>query len=125
MRLQTDFHNELTLLQFYGSKLGVTVDHIPKCHPKIVGEGIEYMWALAKSFFHHSPIEQKKTKEKFRNLVREASSPLSMLNIESVCSCSKKARTYMQMYKAIRTVDLTDEMSSIKHIMYEDTVKLY
>ena len=31
----------------------------------------------------------------------------------------------MQMYKAIQMVDFIDEMSSIKHIMYEDTVKIY
>ena len=31
----------------------------------------------------------------------------------------------MQMNKAIQMVEFTDEMSSIKHIMYEDTVKIY
>ena len=93
MKLQTDFINELTLLQFFGSKLGAIVDQMPKCHPEIVGEGIEYVRALAKSFYCCSPIEEHKK--------IEASSLFSTLNIESVCDCIKKARTYMQMYKAI------------------------
>jgi hypothetical protein len=47
MKKQSDFLHELTLLQYYGQKLGVQVDRTPKCHPEMAGEGIEYLWALA------------------------------------------------------------------------------
>ena len=40
LKLQSDFTNELTLLQFHGNKLGVVIDRTPKCHPEIAGEGI-------------------------------------------------------------------------------------
>ena len=48
MQKQQDFMSELTLLQFHGNKLGVTIDRSPKCHPEITGEGIEFIWAIAK-----------------------------------------------------------------------------
>ena len=48
MKKQNDFINEVTLLQYYGDILGIVVDHIPKCHPELAGEGIEYSWAIAK-----------------------------------------------------------------------------
>ena len=48
MKLQNDFMTESTLLQFYGEKLGITVDRTPKCHPELAGEDIEYAWAIAK-----------------------------------------------------------------------------
>ena len=66
MKLQYDFANELTLLQFHGNELGVIIDRTPKCHPEIAGEGIEYAWALSKFFYRRSPICQKRTKAKFR-----------------------------------------------------------
>jgi hypothetical protein len=48
MTKQTDFTSKLTLLQYHENKLGMIVDHTPKCHPKLVGNGIKYMWALSK-----------------------------------------------------------------------------
>ena len=42
MKLQADFLNEVTLLQFHAAKLVVSVDRSPKCHPELAGEGIEY-----------------------------------------------------------------------------------
>ena len=45
---QADFCNELTLLQYHARKLGALVDRSPKCHPELAGEGIEYLWGLAK-----------------------------------------------------------------------------
>lgn len=56
--LQADFVNELTLLQFHGSRLGAIIDRSPKCHPEIAGEGIEYAWALSK-FFIEGPLSLK------------------------------------------------------------------
>jgi hypothetical protein len=42
---------ELTLLQYYAQEMGVKVDRAPKWHPEIAGEGIEYIWALAKLYY--------------------------------------------------------------------------
>jgi hypothetical protein len=69
LQKQPDFSTELTLLQFYREKMGVLVDRTPKCHPEIAGEGIEYLWALAKLYYHNQPLSRKRSKKKFRDLV--------------------------------------------------------
>lgn len=97
---------------------------MPKYNPKITREGIKYVWALTKFFYCYSPIVEKKTKDKFRNLARVATNLFATLNIDSICGCSIEARTYIQMYKEIQTINLEDEMTSIKYIMQKDTVKL-
>jgi hypothetical protein len=52
MEKQPDFCQELTLLQHYDvEQMGVRVDRSPKFHPEIAGEGIEYIWALAKLYY--------------------------------------------------------------------------
>ena len=37
MKLQTDFLEEITLLQFYAQQMGVSIDRTPKCHPEMAG----------------------------------------------------------------------------------------
>jgi hypothetical protein len=59
MQKQSDFATELTLLQFYGSKMGATVDRTPKCHPELAREGIEYIWAMAKLYYRHQLLTWK------------------------------------------------------------------
>jgi hypothetical protein len=54
---QPDFISELTLLQHVKAKVGALVDMIPKCHPEMAGEGIEYIWALAKLYFQNYPLK--------------------------------------------------------------------
>ena len=49
MELQEHFTQELALLQYHVSLLGVIVEGTPKYHSKIVGEGIKYNWALSKT----------------------------------------------------------------------------
>ena len=72
MKKQRDFAEETTLLQYYGNKLGVVVDRTPKCHPELAGEGIEYMWAVAKLVhYRKAPISEKRTKANFKKLVEE------------------------------------------------------
>ena len=65
MTRQSDFINELTLLQYHGQKLGVVVDRSPKCHPEIAGEGIEYLWGLSKFWYRRTPIHTKRSKDNF------------------------------------------------------------
>ena len=62
MKLQPDFENEETLLQYHVGRLGALLDRTHKCHPELAGEGIEYLWALAKMFYRRSPIGEKKQK---------------------------------------------------------------
>ena len=69
MKLQMDFMQELTLLQYLVIQMGANIDRTPKCHPEMAGEGVEYAWALAKLKYRRSPIAYKRNKEKFRNLV--------------------------------------------------------
>jgi hypothetical protein len=47
-RRQMDFIEEETLLHYHGQLLGAVIDRTPKCHPEMVGEGIEYNWGCAK-----------------------------------------------------------------------------
>jgi hypothetical protein len=100
---QPDFVSELTLLQYHGNKLGVLVDRTPKCHPELAGEGIEYVWALAKLHYRNQPLVRKRTKEAFRTLVDESLS-LDNLDIVRVRKCSRRAREYMLLYKAYAQV---------------------
>jgi hypothetical protein len=44
----TGFLCEITLLQDFAEQMGVTIDHNPKCHSELAGEGIQYLWAFAK-----------------------------------------------------------------------------
>ena len=125
MKLQQDFTQEMTLLQFHASKMGVIIDRTPKCHPEMAGEGVEYVWALAKLKYRRAPIARKRNKAKFRNLVRECTNPLANLNILRVRSCSKKARSYMKLYKAVQSVGLGEDMTLNKHAILESSMKVY
>jgi hypothetical protein len=109
MQKQTDFTNELTLLQFYGARMGVTVDRTPKCHPELAGEGIEYLWAMSKLYYRHQPIIRKRSKRKFMELVTDCLGQ-DNLSLSRVRKCSRRAREYMKAYKAFD--DITHERSS-------------
>jgi hypothetical protein len=97
---QPDFMSELTLLQYHGKKLGVQVDRTPKCHPELAGEGIEYVWSLAKLYYRHYPLVMKRSKNSFRALVDKCISPTNKLDVITVRKCARRAREYMLLYKA-------------------------
>ena len=48
------------MLQFYARHLGVMIDRIPKCHPEVAGEGIEYGWGTSKGWYRKQPLSQKR-----------------------------------------------------------------
>ena len=56
---QYDFANEDSMLQYYGKQLGLIIDQTPKCHPEMVGEGIEYSWGCGKNHFQAIPIKRE------------------------------------------------------------------
>jgi hypothetical protein len=95
-----DFANELTLLQFIGLELGITVDRTPKCHPEMAGEGIEYSWACAKNWYRNLPVAYKRTKDRFQNNIKKAASH-EIITVERVRRFSRRARRYMMAYLAL------------------------
>jgi hypothetical protein len=101
MNKQQDFLSDLTLLQYHAAKLDTIVDHTLKCHPELAGEGIEYVWVLAKLFYHSQAIALKRSKDKFRALVQRCTSSTEVVTISQVQKCSIQAREYMLAYKAI------------------------
>jgi hypothetical protein len=114
MQKQPDFAFELTLLQYYGSELGVLVDRTPKCHPEIAGDGIEYVWALAKLYYRYQPLSMKRSKDQFRRLVNDSLSTKN-LTLGRVRKCSKRARDYMLAYSAFESVSF--EMSGTPQLL--------
>ena len=75
--------------------------------------------------YRRSPICQKRTKAKFRQLVSESTNHNTVLNIQRMCSCSKKARCYMKMYRAFDNVELDEKLADEKHSIMEGTIKQY
>ena len=125
MKHQKDFVEEITLMQYYGNKMGVVVDRTPKCHPELAGEGIEYAWAIAKLFYRKSPIALKRSKSLFQLLVRDSTDNDKVLTIHKIRACSRKARTYMKMYMALESLDMNNEnFKDNKHSVMEGAMKL-
>jgi hypothetical protein len=137
LQKQPDFSSELTLLQFYAEKMGVKADRTPKCHPEIAGEGIEYLWALAKLYYRCQPLSRKRSKKKFRELVDEC---LSVANLTLVRSrmCSRRAREYMIAYKVFDAIYHEDQCTiegaeseskwgdvNLNHELIEKSMKMY
>ena len=67
MAMCSDFLNEEGMMEHIGAKLGVEVMLTPKCHAKIAGEGVEYMWACSKGAYRNLALKDKKGKENFIN----------------------------------------------------------
>jgi hypothetical protein len=53
-----DFEEEGSLLQLMGRKIGVLVDHTPKCHCELAIEKIKYSWVCVKNFCHCLPLQE-------------------------------------------------------------------
>ena len=105
----TNFHDEDSLLQSMGKKMGVIIDRRPKCHAELAGEGIEYTWGFAKNYYRRQPLESKRKKETFRALVRSCFSQ-DKCTIETIRKFSKRARDYIVAYHL-----LTNKKDDVKH----------
>ena len=69
------------------------MDLTPKFHAELAGEGIEYNWAHAKSYYRRVPVTRKKGRENFKALVGECISPAIMvLTKERVQKFAARAR---------------------------------
>ena len=131
MKLQSDFVGEMTLLQYHANCLGVKLERSPKCHPEIAGEGVEYARALAKMHYRRAPMVKKKSKDAFLKLVNECTDNASVLNVERMRACSRRARQYMLLYKAVESLNLSETGGTVdsvilnKHSILEGSMKLY
>jgi hypothetical protein len=92
-----DFQNELTHLQVMAEALAITVDFTPKFHAEIAGEGVEYSWGHSKGCYRRRPLQRKKSRASFRDLVKECIST-NELTKRRVRRFSARARAYICTY---------------------------
>lgn len=102
MGMCEDFLHEEGMMEYIGSKLGVEVMLTPKCHAEIAGEGVEYMWALAKGTYRSLALKEKKGKDNFVISVRKCLSE-QVITTERIRKFSRRARQYLVAYHAIDT----------------------
>ena len=107
------------------------LEQSPKCHPKIAGKGIEYGCGLSKMCYRRSPYSSKQNKSSFQKLIKVCTDNRSILNMEQMQSCSRRARNYTVLYKAVEALNLNGLEGSKsgliynKHAILEDSMKLY
>ena len=97
---QPDFLEQKTLLQHHCEQLGVLSDRSPVAHCDIAGKGIEFNWGFSKMNYRSKPIEMKRNKTKFHELV------MSVLGKDiltmAVCRANAhRARQYMLAYMTL------------------------
>jgi len=77
--------------------MGGIIDRTPKCHPELVGEGIEYSWACAKNKNRLLPLGERRSRDKFKEYVKTCLSK-TILTKELISKNSSRAREYMCAY---------------------------
>jgi hypothetical protein len=95
-----DFAEEMTALQHVGKELGVSVIISPKFHAEMAGEGIEYSWGITKGLYRRKPLNSKRSKERFKELVHECTSR-DILRTETIRKLSRRARAYICAYYSL------------------------
>jgi len=100
----------------------------PKFHAELAGEGIEYCWAQAKSYYRRVPVSRKRGRDNFKLLVQECTScPVNVLDTASVGKCASRSRAYIWTYFHIEQTRqrILDPASSItvfpkQELVYEE-----
>ncbi len=95
----TDFKDEQTALQFFGTQLGVMVILIPKFHAELAAEGVEYSWAHAKAYYRRMPESRKRGRDKFKQLVKECTCPINVLTKERIEKFASRAQACICTYR--------------------------
>ena len=108
----TDFKEEETALQYLGTQLGVQVELTPKFHAELAGEGVEYSWAHAKSYYRRVPVSRKRGRENFKELVRECTCPVKVLNKVRIQKFAARARAYICTYHHLDQTTRIEEHDS-------------
>ena len=120
-----DFLQEESMLQYIAKKIGVSIDHTPVYHAEIAGEGQELNWALAKVKYRHSLISEKRTKESFRNLVKECISR-KWITIERARHNARRTRCYIVAYTNLHFGNMPKEsVDEPVPVIIEKLVKKY
>ena len=107
------------------------MDRSPKCHPELAGEKIEYLWALTKLHYHHSSFILKRNRESCLKLLYSCLDNDSVLNLQRAQSCSRQAKQYMLLYKAVANMsdskdDGIDDSKLVKTpSVLESSINLY
>ena len=81
-------------------ELGISVIISPKFHAEMAGEGIEYSWGITKGLYRRKPLNSKRSKERFKELVLQCTSR-DILWIETVRKLSRQARAYICTYYSL------------------------
>jgi hypothetical protein len=92
---------EITELQARGEEMEVRVIPTTKFHAEMAGEGIEYLWGVGKGWYRSKPLELKRKKASFLQLVHKVLNPESVMTKKRVRSFSKRAQTYICAYYAL------------------------
>ena len=121
-----DFVSEETLLQYHAKNIGAIVDHSSKAHPEVAGEGVEYDWGFSKLAYHRHPLERKKKKEKFHELVNHC----ILRDSITIVHRSKFARRACQYNRAYHSLEKTNDKRTndapeISAALIEKLVKVY
>jgi hypothetical protein len=109
MAMCPDFLNEEGMMEHIGAKLGVMVMLTLKCHAKIAGEGVEYMWACSKGAYCYLALKEKKEKENFIAGVRHCLS-MQVISVERIRKFTRRARQYLVAYHAIDSGQVSAKM---------------
>ncbi|KAG7357902.1 hypothetical protein IV203_014515 [Nitzschia inconspicua] len=103
----TDFQNELTHLQVMANELKVQVMFTPKFHAEMAGEGIEYSWGFAKGSYRRKPLQKKRKRSDFEDLVDECTNVETELTKARIRRFSARARAYLCTYHYLATAEPT------------------
>jgi hypothetical protein len=93
MTMCPDFLNEQGMMEHVGATLGVEVMLTPKCHAKIAGEGVEYMWVCSKGAYRNLTLKEKMGKENFIAGVRNCLSAEVISGVERIRKFAKTSAT--------------------------------
>ena len=85
---------------------------MPKFHAELAGKGVEYSWAHAKSCNHQVPVTQKQNRENFKELVREGTCPLNVLNKVRIQNFAARARANICIYHHLDQATRLEEHNS-------------
>ncbi len=102
MGMCDDFLHEEGMLQHIAKSLGITVLLTPKCHAKLAGEGVEYVWACAKGAYRNMSLQHKKGKYNFKASVCYCLSE-EVISKVRIRKFARRALQYLMAYHAIDT----------------------
>ncbi|KAG7342342.1 hypothetical protein IV203_007435 [Nitzschia inconspicua] len=89
------------------NELKVQVMFTPKFHAEMAGEGIEYSWGFAKGSYRRKPLQKKRKRSDFEDLVDECTNVETELTKARIRRFSARARAYLCTYHYLATAEPT------------------